>query len=244
MSESPRKRSPRAPSIPLDEAVRRAIAVYKKEQRHAAPSDVVARDIGYKSANSGAALSALASITGYGLFDRPEPGKISVSGDVQSYEYAPDEHLRKQLLRKWLRTPPIFAELLDRYKGGLPSDATIRYDLIQEGFKPPAAETTLKAFKQSVEYVGYYDEEEVSEDLPQSLEDQEEGDVLQAEPIRPVEKQQRYEDGIDRIPVRLDSERRAWLEIPNPFYEADKKRLKAQIDLLLTDDESPGEDQD
>jgi hypothetical protein len=37
--------------------------------------------------------------------------------------------------------------------------------------------------------------------------------------------------------VRLDQSRRAWLEIPTPFYEADKKRLKAQIDLLLTDDE-------
>ena len=41
----------------------------------------------------------------------------------------------------------------------------------------------------------------------------------------------------DRIPVRLDSKRRAWLEIPAPFYEKDKMRLKAQIDLLITDDD-------
>lgn len=43
--------------------------------------------------------------------------------------------------------------------------------------------------------------------------------------------------GHDRIPVRLQGGRRAWLWIPTVFYESDKQRLKAQIDLLLTEDE-------
>jgi hypothetical protein len=43
--------------------------------------------------------------------------------------------------------------------------------------------------------------------------------------------------GHDRIPVRLAGGRRAWLLIPHEFREADKTRLKAQIDLLLTEDE-------
>jgi hypothetical protein len=34
----------------------------------------------------------------------------------------------------------------------------------------------------------------------------------------------------------LSEGRKAWLVIPTPFYEADKLRLKAQIDLLLTED--------
>jgi NAD(P)H dehydrogenase (quinone) len=41
----------------------------------------------------------------------------------------------------------------------------------------------------------------------------------------------------DRIPVRLTAGRKAWLEIPTPLYVADKERLKAQIDLLLAEDE-------
>ena len=45
------------------------------------------------------------------------------------------------------------------------------------------------------------------------------------------------DQGHDRIPVRLSGNRRAWLVIPEPFFEADKKRLKAQIDLLLTEDD-------
>jgi len=43
-------------------------------------------------------------------------------------------------------------------------------------------------------------------------------------------------DDTDKIPVRLSEGRKAWLVIPTPFYEADKLRLKAQIDLLLTED--------
>lgn len=44
----------------------------------------------------------------------------------------------------------------------------------------------------------------------------------------------------DQIPVRLPGGRRAWLIIPTPFFDADKARLKAQIDLLLTQDEEDG----
>jgi hypothetical protein len=45
------------------------------------------------------------------------------------------------------------------------------------------------------------------------------------------------DDGTDKIPVRLSGGRRAWLIIPTPFFESDKARLKAQIDLLLSEDE-------
>lgn len=50
------------------------------------------------------------------------------------------------------------------------------------------------------------------------------------------------EDELDRIPVRLTGGRRAWLVIPTPFYSADKSRLKAQIDLLLTAEEEGDEE--
>jgi hypothetical protein len=41
----------------------------------------------------------------------------------------------------------------------------------------------------------------------------------------------------DKIPVRLSGGRRAWLFIPDPFLQADKQRLKAQIDLILAQDD-------
>jgi hypothetical protein len=226
--------------MPLGEAISRVIDVYQKEQRHPAPTDIVAQDLGYKSANNGAALSAIAALKGYGLLERPEAGKLAVSADVQSFHYAPDEALKKKLLRKWLRSPQMFAQLLDQYASGLPSDATIRYDLIQQGFKPGTAETILKAFKESVDFANYYDYQESDElDAPPS--DSATEPDIHVEPssqLAPKVAPASALAGADRIPVRLDAKRRAWLEIPTPFYEADKKRLKAQIDLLITDDEN------
>ena len=243
MPESPRKKSPRAPSLPLNEAIERAIGVYEKEQRHPAPTDVVAQDLGYKSANNGTALAVIASLRYYGLLERPEPGKLAASGELQSYHYAPDEDLKQELVRAWLRNPPVFAELLDRYDSSLPSDATIRHDLIQQGFKPASAESVLKSFKESVEFAEYYSGQDKN-DGHQADSEANNDDVAEAPHNEPDVAKESSPVGIavssndaDRIPVRLDANRRAWLEIPAPFYEADKKRLKAQIDLLLTDDE-------
>lgn len=240
MPESPRKKSPRAPSIPLHESIERAIGVYEKEQRHAVPTDIVAQDLGYKSANNGAALSTIASLRYYGLLERPEQGKLAVSADVQSYQYAPDEALKRELVLKWLSAPPVFAGLLNRYDSGLPSDATIRYDLIQGGFKPGAAESILKAFKKSVEFAEYYENQDGSEKddpVPIDVIEQDNGKKPSSQPAPIHAAPATVADSTDRIPVRLDAKRRAWLEIPAPFYEADKKRLKAHIDLLITDDE-------
>lgn len=244
MSDSKRQKSPRAPSMPLGEAIERAMAVYEKEQRHAAPTDVVAKDLGYKSANNGAALSTIASLSYYGLLDRPEPGKLAVSADMQSYQYAPSQKMKKELVLKWLATPPVFRELLEKYEGGLPSDATIRYDLIHEGFKPATAESVLKAFKESVEFAGYY-QVELDSEATESDEGENSKPVEDRTP-QPQEASSRHshDEALDRIPVRLDARRRAWLEIPYPFYEADKRRLKAQIDLLLTDPEDDEASQD
>jgi hypothetical protein len=239
-----RRKSPRAPSISLDEAVERAMRAYEKEGRHAAPTEVIAQDIGYKSANSGAALSAIASLRYYGLLERPSEGKLAVTKDVESYKFSPSEVLRGELLVKWLKSPPVFADLLERYQNNLPSDASIRYDLIQRGFSPIAAASVLGVFQRSVQFARYF--ESLSRDAPpvehEVVQDPITGGadseaVSTSGPTSPQASDRAFND-LDRIPVRLSGNRRAFLLVPTPFYIADKSRLKAQIDLLLTDDEA------
>lgn len=253
---SPRKKSPRAPSIALDEAIDRVNKVYGKERRHAVPTDVVAQDLGYKSANNGAALSMLASLRYYGLLERPKDGHLAVSKEFESYTYAPNESMRAKILHQWLRTPPIFAEMLDKYAEHLPSDATLRYDLIQQGFTPAGAESFIQVFRRSVSFAGTPAEvEDGSPNVEVRSEDSSQP-IAQAVPVvDPAVNTQRQGDpptmaelvtapnsipdtaGMDQIPVRLGRGRRAWLVVPQPFYNADKERLKAQIDLLLADDD-------
>ncbi len=180
----------------------------------------------------------------FGLLEKPEDGKLAVSKDVENYQYAPDPKIKSELLLKWLRAPSIFADLLDRYPGGLPSDANLRFDLINRGFSPAAADSAISVFRRSAEFAGY----NASQRDESNQADRQAGEALALETgVVPAASsivgssklplQSEFSvDETDTIPVRLSEGRKAWLVIPTPFYEADKLRLKAQIDLLLTED--------
>lgn len=248
MVDLPRRKSPRAPSMALEEAMNRALKIYGQERLHTIPINIAAQGAGYKNANSGAALQALASLRYYGLVNRISDGQIAVAKSVEEYQFSPEQTHRQQILRNWIASPPIFSDLLTRYASGLPSDATLRFDLIQQGFSPISAESTISAFRKSVEFVGYF---ELGDDkkIPDL------SDVDNVVHVQQVDKPQRKQvnplivdvasskpnipDGLqlDKIPVRLSGGRRAWLMIPVPFFVADKSRLIAQIEFLLTQED-------
>lgn len=263
MAESiKRKVSPRSPSLLLDEAIGRVEKMYKAEGRHPAPLEVAMKHIGYSGKN-GAALQAVASLGYWGMVERPKDGFLRVTKEVEDYLFTPDERHKQDLLVHFLKKPALFASLLEQYRDRLPSDANIKYDLIQRGFIPASAESCVNVFKKSIEFSDYYGWLSRQSDRVASAEilDEIEGgevsdeDVLREVPDRgaesknflPQDKTSISESNlpapgvdvnIDRIPVRLAGGRRAWLEIPIPFYQADKERLKSHIDLLLADDDS------
>lgn len=249
-----RKKSPRAPSIALDDAIEKANKIYGMERCHAAPVDGVVQHIGYKSASNGAALSVLASLKYYGLLERIKDGMVAVSKDVEAYQFAPSESIKRALTIKWLKSPPVFAELLEKYTETLPSDATLKFELIQKGFSPDSAQVCLQVFQRSVEFAHYFEQSqpplvafqangnpEIGEDDSDLVVDSAVVTPIAAAPTSSIVKAA-LSDDVDRIPVRLAGKRRAWIEIPMPFYEADKERLKKQIDLLLTNDEEDNDD--
>ena len=237
MGQVLRKRSPQAPSVSLEDALNRALKVYDKQRRHEIPIDVAAVDMGYKNAKSGSSLQTLASIRYFGLMQRPKEGMLNVSIEVEKYKFSPDPELKQQLLNNWLRTPQVFAELLDKFPTSLPSDAVIKYELIQQGFSASTADDVILNFKHSVEFVRYY--EQAPPNNIQSAEGDSEEDNLLNESIHNQQKQSAtinilQSADVDRMPIRLEGGRKAFLEIPTPFYEVDKKRLIDQINLILT----------
>jgi hypothetical protein len=231
--------------MPLSEAIDGALKIYSHDRRHAIPVELAAQHLGYKSANNGTAIKALASIRFFGLLGRPQEGQLAVEKEVEDYNFAPDPRQKAELIRKWLLTPPVFAEVLSKFADGLPSDAALKFELIQRGFLPEAAEALVGVLKSSVEFAHYYDrsvpvaQAEPPQPGPENLAGgvPNRGDAISTAsvPTAPSSPQ-----AADRIPVRLSGGRRAFLEIPSSFFEADKQRLKNQIDLLLTeDDEEP-----
>lgn len=246
MTQPARKKSPRAPSISLEDALNRALKVYDKERRHEVPIDVVAVDVGYKNGKSGAALQTLASIRYFGLMQRPKEGMLVVSAEVEKYKFSPDPEHKQLLLNNWLRTPQIFSDLLDKFQTNLPSDAVIKYELIQLGFNSSAADDFITIFKKSVEFVRYYEQTPSIQNSGENTVELE-GDVSNEEqqkatahtnPVNFIKMTNPILDqGADRVPIRLAGGRKAFLEIPTPFFEADKLRLIAQINLILTDED-------
>lgn len=254
-----RKRSPRAPLISLKDAVARVADVYEKEGKHAATADIVAQHLGYKSADNGAAKQTIAALGYYGLLERPSEGMLAVTKSFEEYKFAPSEKLRAETLRKWLVTPGVFGELLEKFPDRLPSEASLKYELIQKGFNPTTADECLAAFLESVQYVTHAAgaisdlqpvEPEDQKTITEIVEPSVEATVdritpaiaghrseIRGQATSSVATRDSQEDGdSDRIPVRLAGGRRAWLVIPSPFYEADKRRLISQIELLLADD--------
>jgi hypothetical protein len=213
---------------------------------------IVANHLGYKDTNNGAALSMLATLGYYGLTERPKDGYLNVSKDVETYKHTPSESTKTEIARRWLKTPQIFLELLEKYSAGLPSDATIKFDLIERGFKPQSADICLSAFRRSVDFAKFF--ENIIE--PDILLENDDSEGIQPQPFgttaqAPVSQALQHSHHsptsnailMDRIPVRLPGGRRAWIEVPTPFFTADKERLKAQIELLLVDDEERATDE-
>lgn len=253
MTTSATQRSPRAPSVDLENALTKALAIYGKEGKHTIPADIAAKHMGYKDSNNGAALRALASLKSFGLIDRPKNGLVTVKKEVEDYSFTPDQAHRQQLLYSWLRNPRIYQELLERFGDRLPSDETLRYELIQKGFNPNAAEECRDTFKASVTFAGFYTRSPTAGDSASaSVESSPAAEVPEAISTRSAiptgsagvgtfAPAANVRTDVDRIPVRLKNGRRAWLELPMPFYEADRELIKAHLALVPVDEEEAKE---
>lgn len=248
MNEKVKTKSPKHPSWDLSAAITQANEVYKRERRNFAPMDIIAKHLGYSGINNGAALTAFSTLSQFALLIRTPDGRGSISADLEKFQHAPTPEIKKTILLKWAKSPKIFNKIFEKYPHNPPSEATLKYDLIELGFSVKAAETCSKSFLETAEYVNYYDKttqfnvELLEENCNDSIAS-ENADAInrEHETIQPVDiriKSPRENDALfDRIPIRLHGGRRAYLEIPSPMYEKDKQIIVNQVNMLLADEE-------
>lgn len=230
-----RAKNPRVPAISLSNALDRVLRVYEKEGRHPIANDVAAVDIGYASADSGPARTALASLKYFGLLVDSGPQSVAVSQDVESFKYTQDEREKSELLAKWVSNPKVYSELLAVYSTSLPSAAAIKHQFIKMGFSPKNVDSCVKNFLESVEFSRYYASKE--QGFPSVGEQGNDDETKQPIVAMPQPSNATGLPGsVDRIPVRLAGGRRALIEIPQPFYEKDKEVIKNFVDLIVVDD--------
>jgi hypothetical protein len=146
-----RIRSPNYPALGLQEAINRTAALYKVQHTHLAPREVVAKGMGYSGLN-GASATAVSALIKYGLLEREgEDLKVSERAMRILHPHNPDE--KASALREAALSPPLFAELMERFPGQMPNEDLLRNYLVRKGFAEAALSPVISAYRETSEIV-------------------------------------------------------------------------------------------
>lgn len=175
-----KSRSPDYPAIGLREGIERVRRVYESGiYRSPVSKQVFAEHMGYKSL-SGASLPVLSALSKYGLIEgRANDTRISEMG-VAIIAHPPGDPERARAIRDAASRPELFAELDARYEGGRTTDQAIRGYLLTRGFIPPAADTAIRAYRETKTLV---DEEPAAHNDAAQIDSRPQVEQRQTEPV-------------------------------------------------------------
>lgn len=148
-----RIRSPNYPAISLKETLERVAKVHERERQHPANKEVVIKGMGY-SAIHGTSLGALSAALKYGLLEQDGRGQdYRVSDRALAILHPHSAEEKARALEEAAHSPQLFAELLDHFKGELPSDDNLRAYLVRRGFTTGSLAAVIQSFRDTMELV-------------------------------------------------------------------------------------------
>lgn len=147
------KRSPNYPSTSLEDAVNHIRTIFDKDKLSATSADVLVSHLGYNKLH-GTSRRVLSSIRQYGLLDELSDQRYKVSEAayrlLNSDKHSPKE---LELLKEAALKPIVFRNILEEYKGELPSERTLSSYLVTEkGFTIDGASSFIKVLQDNVEF--------------------------------------------------------------------------------------------
>jgi hypothetical protein len=163
--KTPRQRSPNYPGIGLEEAVKKIKALYDEDKLVASPKDAALKHMGFDKAHgeAGRVLSALKS---FGLVEEANDRIKLTQRGINIVVREKADPLRADALRQAAVGPEIYRQLLREYGCPLPSETTLRSELIAvRKFNPNAVDGFIRDFKGSLEFAGLSDLSAVDLDL-------------------------------------------------------------------------------
>jgi hypothetical protein len=142
-------RSPSYPVFDLKTAIEKTKTIYDSEKRSATTPEVIASHMGYSQANGpgGRAVSALRQ---FGLIEETN-GKYRISDTGYTLVHYDKESTEwKAAVSRAAKHPALFKELLGGYPEGLPSDATLKNELLRREFNPAVVNDVISIFRGSL----------------------------------------------------------------------------------------------
>lgn len=140
-------RSPNFPVIDLAVAIDCVTKIYAKESRGKFPQLSAAKHLGYTSIN-GRSLGMFAALRAYGLLEGRGDDLVLTAEAIALIEAPKDSADRAAALRKAFGGPTMFNRIQEQYPEP-PSDETLRWWLIQQGFTADGAEKAAQIFLDS-----------------------------------------------------------------------------------------------
>jgi hypothetical protein len=156
-----RSRSPNYPQIGLKEAVQRVKSVYDSDYRSSLTRALTAERLGYSGVN-GKSLAVIAALGKFGLLEGKGDDLRVSELTVRVIAHPPGSPERVQALTEAATRPDLFQAIAQRFPGKGASDGTLRAFLMTEGFIPPAADTALRAWRETQQMMAQESEIEMS----------------------------------------------------------------------------------
>jgi hypothetical protein len=140
-------RSPNFPVVDLQSAIEAVGKIYARESRGKFPQLSAAAHLGYTSMN-GRSLGMLAALRAYGLLIGRGNDLVVTPDAIALIEAPADSPDRAAALSRAFAGPPMFNRIQEQYPEP-PSEQTLRWWLIQQGFTADGAEKAAQIFLDS-----------------------------------------------------------------------------------------------
>jgi hypothetical protein len=149
-----RHRSPNYPAVGLRDAVERVRKLYSEDGRAGAPPKIAAVHIGFKAPH-GQAMSVLAALKRFGLVTEAN-GRVAPSQSAIEILNLPESDPRRvSALRAAALSPPIYRQLAEKNRMGLPKRDVLEAELVTyQKFNPTAVKGFVSDFLDTLEYAG------------------------------------------------------------------------------------------
>ena len=132
--------------------MQRVKSVYESDYRSSLTRALTAERLGYSGVN-GKSLAVIAALGKVGLLEgKGDDLRVSELA-VRIIAHPPGSPERMQALAEAASRPELFQAIAQRFPGKGSSDGTIRAFLMTEGFIPPAAETALRAWRETQQMI-------------------------------------------------------------------------------------------
>jgi len=209
------KRSPGYPMISLEEAVQKAMTLWEKDRNNLIPIEAAYEHLGYKS-KAGYAARVIAALKKFELiFEKQSTIKLTDEAVDLMLHSSSDENYIK-IIKNLALKPNIYERILNDNNGILPSDNTLKVQLIKNyGFNPKSVDDFIINFRKTIEFAGLSGVNKESEEKKKMIISKDSGRGVDSSKL------------VIEIPIPLSETELASIKMPYPLTDAQWNKIES-----------------